>query len=834
MDTLIQDIRYGIKQLWKSKGVTIVAIVSLAIGIGANSAIFSIVNSILLRPRPVATPEQLVEIYTGDRNHPYHSTSYPSYLDFRDRGEVFSGLAAYGIRQFKLDHGNQVEQVWGEAVTGNYFDVLGVPAFKGRTFLSEEDQVSRRNPVAVIAYSLWQRRFNSDPELIGKNIVINDQQLTVVGIAPRQYTGMTGGLASEIWVPLMMTPALDPRMGERLLTSRGNRWLIIVGRLKPDATIAQARARLDLLAEELRVAHPKEWNESPTRQLSVSILPESETRIHPQAREFVYAIVALLFVVVNLVLLIACMNLASMLLARAVARRNEIAVRLALGASRVRIIRQLLTESVLLSILAGVAGVLLAVWLLDLIMAFMPALPEGIRVALDLRLDWRVVVYTMAFSTVTGLLFGLAPALRSSKAEVSSVLKDDSTLLTARFRRSRLRTSLVVGQVAFSLLLLIGAGLIWRSLEKIRPTRLGFTTDNILVAPVGLDEVRYDQLKSQEFYRNLSERVAGLPGVEAVSLVDTVPGGALGSTRRGTEIEGYKRQPGESLEIEASIVGPRYFTNMKVPFTQGRDFDERDREGAPCVAIVNEAFTQRYFGGASPLGKQLAKYSGRTTQKQMCEIVGVIRDNQWQTLQEEVRPFFALALQQSDERRMVLMVHASGAPQSLIAPVRQIIRELDRTIPVSDVQPLQEYFSAALYPFRLFGVLIAACGLTALLLATIGIYGLISYSVAQRTRELGIRIALGAPQSGILKLVLRQGMALVVYGLAGGLLLGFALTRVLTSSVFEGTLLFGVSTTDAVTFAGVTILLAFVALVACYIPALRATRVDPVVALRRE
>ncbi|HEX5889842.1 MAG TPA: ABC transporter permease [Pyrinomonadaceae bacterium] len=832
MDTLIQDIRYGLKQLWKSKGVTIVAIVSLAVGIGANSVIFSVVNSFLLRPRAVSAPEQLVQLYTGDHNQPYQTSSYPTYQDFRDRNEVFSGLAAYGVEQFKLDDGNQVEQVWGEFVTGNYFDVLGVSAVKGRTFLPEEDAVPKRNPVVVIGHSLWQRRFNSDPGLVGKTIGINNQPLTVIGIAPPKYNGMFGGIAAEVWVPLMMTPLVDQRRGERALTSRGNRWLTFVGRLKPDTTIAQARARFELITKEMREAHPEEWR-TPKRELTTYVMSESETRVHPGAREMVWAIAAALFVTVNLVLLIACINLASMLLARAVARRNEIAVRLALGARRSRIVRQLLTESVLLALVAGAVGLLLAVWLLDLAMAFMPALPEGIRVAIDLRLDWRVLVYTVSFATVTGLLFGLVPALHSSKAEVATVLKDDSSLFSGRYRKSRIRMSLVVAQVAFSLLLLIGAGLVWRSLEKIRPTRVGFTTDNILLAPVALDENRYDRVKTQEFYRNLSERVAALPGVQAVSLVNEIPGGVLGGSRRGTDIEGYKRQPGESSEIDAVLAGPRYFTNMQVPFVQGRDFDERDRDGAPCVAIVNEAFTTTYFGGASPLGKHLSRYTGRENQKEQCEIVGVIRDNAWHVVHEP-RPFFAMALQQSSTKRAMLMVNASVDAGSLTTPVRQVIRDLDRTIPVADVQTLPEFFSFMLYPFRMLGAVMAACGLMVLLLASIGIYGIVSYSVAQRTREVGIRIALGASQNDILKLIVRQAMLLVLIGLAAGLVLALVLMRVVASVAAEAEILFGVSTTDSLTFAAVTILLALVALLACYLPALRATRVDPVVALRYE
>jgi predicted permease len=485
--------------------------------------------------------------------------------------------------------------------------------------------------------------------------------------------------------------------------------------------------------------------------------------------------------------------------------------------------------------MAGAVGVVVAVWMLDLILAFMPAFPEGFRLALNIQLDWRVLLYTIGFSTITGILFGLAPALHSSRADVSTVLKDDASAVTSGRRTSRMRATPVVVQVAFSLLLLIGAGLVLRSLEKVRPTRLGFSSDNVLVASLDLDQARYDRASSQAFYRQLSDRVSSLPGVRAVSLVEGMPGGFL-SPRRSTEIEGYQPGPGESLEIDASFVGPHYFTNRNVPVVQGRDFDDRDRDGAPCVVIVNEAFARRYFPAIdAPLGKHLAKFEqGVTPSKQMCEIVGVIRDNQWQSLQTVVRPFYALAVLQSDRRRMSLLVNTEGDPATQIRTVRRTILELDPRMPVTDVQTLLEYFSATAYPFRLLGLVMGACGVMALVLATVGIYGVVSYSVARRTREVGIRIALGALPREILKTVVGQGMALVAWGLMLGLILSFALTRVLTSSLFDTEMLFGVSATEALTFAAATLLLAFVALVACGLPALRATKVDPIEALRYE
>jgi len=837
---LTKDVRYGVRTLRKNPAFTVVAIVSLTIGIGANTAIFSIFNSLLLRPRPIADPERIVELYTGERGQSVEGTSYPSYLDFRDRSGIFTGLAAYGIRQYRLSDATNVEQIWGELVSANYFDVLGVPLAAGRGFLAAENDAPGRNPVVVVSHGLWRRRFNGAPDLVGRTIFLNGHQLTVVGIAPPQYSGGIRGLASEVWVPIMMGPQLEPRHSEGLLTRR-SRWLVSIGRLKPNVSLAQARARFEVFSRELQAAHPEEWSSvrpetGRVRELFVTVFSERETRLPPGMLEGAYGAAALLFVVVNLVLAVACMNLAGMLLARAQSRRKEIAIRLAIGASRQRIIRQLVTESLLLSLVAGAAGLVLATWLVGALLAFAPPLPEGIRVAVDLRLEWRVFAYAAGFSTLTGILFGLAPALHSSRTEVSTVLKNDVTAFTPVHRRGRSRTALVVGQLALSLLLLIGAALLLRSMENVRPTRLGFTSDNVVVAWINLnDGVGYDLPRTQAFYRDLIERTSALPGVQSASLVDTIPGGFMSGQRRGTEIEGHQAAPGEDLQLDAASVGPRYFTNLRIPIVAGRDFDDRDREGAPCVAIVNEVFARRYFAGQSPLGKHLVKFeSFRKPSRTECAIAGVVRDHDWQSLRQDARPFFWTASQQSMRHRMLLLVHTDGDPTAQIAAVRQTIRAIDPGIPVADIQPLRGFFAAMAYPFQLVAIVLAACGALALLLATLGIYGIFSYSVAQRTREVGIRKALGAAGTDILKKVVGEGMAVVAAGLAIGLLLSVALTRVLQSTLFDTGLLFGVEATDPLTFAGVTLLLAAVAAVACFIPAQRAARVDPMVALRYE
>jgi predicted permease len=837
MSILLQDMRYAIRTLLKKPGFAVIAVVTLAAGIGANTAVFSIVNALLFRPRPVAQPERLVELYVGDAGHPYHNGSYQDFLLFREQTEIFSGLAAYSVEQFKLGGAEDVEQVWGETVSGNYFELLGVRAERGRTFLPEEDQNPGTHPVAVISHGLWERRFGSDPSVVGRTITLNRQPLTVIGVAPPQYTGMIRGLAVEVWVPLMMAPRMTPEYGLARLDSRGNSWLFMVGRLRPEATLEQARARFDLISAQLRQAYPEHWREkrggsNEVRDKFVSVLPESETRIHPQAYSSAYAAIALILVMINLVMLIACMNLAGLLLARALGRRREIAVRLALGAGRGRIVRQLLTESVLLALAAGAAGTLLAMWLTNLLLAFIPTLPEGIRLAIDLQIDWRVLACTFAFSLFVGVLFGLVPALQISRPDVVSTLKEGADVFAGGRSQSRLRNGLIVAQVALALLLLTGVGLAVRSLQNIGPTRLGFDSVDLVVAPLTLER-QYDRARSQQFYRQLSEQTLALPGVRTVSFVDVPPGGLLGRQRSSVGIEGYAPSAGESMEIDYNTIGAGYLAAMNIPLVQGREFDERDRDGAPCVAVVNESFERRYFAGGRALGRHLTKFESATARRS-CEVVGVVRDDKVQTLQKEPLPWFAFPLQQSHAARMQMLVHTAGAPERLVPAVRRAVQSLDQNIPVNDVLTLNDTFEPFLFMYRLFGIIVGACGGLALLLASLGIYGTVAYVVAQRTREIGIRLALGATDQDILGLVIRQGMLRVAYGLGLGLLLALGLTRVLDSSIFGADLLYGVSANDPLTYVLVGAGLLAVTLLACYIPARVATKVDPLVALRHE
>ena len=836
-----KDVGYGLRSLGRTPSFSAIAILSLALGIGANTALFSLVNSFLLRAPAVTNPDELAQIYSGERRSPYEGMSYPSYLDVRDQNQVFADVAAYGIRQFKLSDPGDLELIWGEAVSANYFSLLGVPAHAGQLFTKAagNERVPGSYPAIVISHGLWKRRFNSDPSLIGKTVRINNQPLTVIGVAPPEFTGLWRGLSTEIWIPVTMLSVVEAPNGADLVTHRNSRWLILIGRKRSDVPLDQIKARFDLLSTELQASQPDEWNDpqapgEPPRKLFLTVVPENKSRIHPQMQEDSVAIVAGLFATVNVVLAIACINLAGMLLARGVARRKEMAIRLALGAGRFRLIRQLVTESVVLSLIAGACGALFTIWAMQALVAFMPALPEGFRIAIDLSPDWKVFAFAIAFSTLTGIVFGLAPAMRASRANVGPVLKDDGSAIAGGHRQSRSRMILVVAQVSLSVLMLVFAGLVLRSLNNLRPTSLGFSSEKMLVVPITLDEDKYDRQSTQTFYRDLTERISAVPGVQNVSMVGHLPGGFLGSTRRGTEIEGYTPADGERMEIENAIVGPRYFTAMNVPIVSGRDIDTRDREGAHCVAVINEAFARRYFASVpSPLGKHVANGLSAAG-KQWCEIVGVIRDDRFQALEPTPKPFFALSVYQMERYRMAVLVATAGDPASLTAPVGRIVRGLDPTLPLQDILPLTDTFSAALYPFRLLGIILGACGGMALLLATVGIYGIVSYSVAQRTREVGIRVALGALKSDVLKMILAQGLRVVAAGLVIGLIMSAAVTQLLGAELSETGMFFGIGATDAVTFGGVAILLTAVAGLACYAPARRATKVDPIKALRSE
>ncbi len=825
MKTIWQDLRYGVRMLLKNRGVTLIAVLSLALGIGANTSVFSIVNGLLFRPlRGVEAPAQLAALYTSDYSGPlYGASSYPDYLEFRDRTNAFDGLLAHTIRPMSLSEGGgEAERVLSAVVTGNYFEVLGVRALAGRTFTRGEDETPAAPPVAVISHNLWQRRFGSDPALVGKTLVLSGQLFTVVGITPPDFTGTIIGIAPDLFVPVNMhARALGEARG---LEERGNRSLFVMGRLKPGVGLDQAQANLDVLASNLKEAYREQWTNLRGEGRRVTLLPESASRVPPQISTPVFGVVGLLTGVVVFVLLIACANVANLLLARAAARRKEIGIRIALGASRKRLVQQLLTESVLLALVGGAAGLLASLWAIDLLVSYAPT-TAPVPLALDFAPDLRVLAFAFGLSILTGVLFGLAPALQATQSNVLPALKDESLAAGRAPRRFGLRNLLVAAQVASSLVLLIGAGLFLRSLQNAQSIDPGFRTDNVLVMTPEIKIQGYDETKARDFYRRLLERTEGLPGVRSATLAEVLPL-SFNSQRSGIYVEGYERRPGEEMEVDVNRVGTRYFETMGIDLILGRDFTPGDREGAPGVVIVNESFARRFYrGDQNPLGKRIS-VSGR--EGPLMEIVGVARDTKYNTLGEAPLPYFYLPHGQHPSTEMSLLANTYADPRALLGAVRGEIRALDRDLPVSNAQTLNENLGGALLLPRLGAALLGVFGLLALLLASVGLFGVMSYSVSRRTREIGIRLALGAQTSDVLKLVLVESLGLVLSGVVLGLIIAFAITRVLAS------LLYGVSPVDPVTFAGVVTLLVAVAMLASYIPARRASKVDPMVALRYE
>jgi predicted permease len=818
MGNLWQDVRYGVRRLWKTPGFTLVAVVSLALGIGANTAIFSLVDTVLLRPLPVSEPQQLAEVFgTMHRGADYTTTSYPNYKDYRDRNQVFSGLLAYRFAPMSLSSGGTSAggtnaRVWGFLVSGNYFDVLGVKPALGRGFLPEEDETPGARPVAVLSYGCWQSRFGGARDIVGRSVTINGQPFTVVGVTPQGFIGTEVAYSSEIFVPMMMAKQVEP--GSNWLDERRDNNLFVLGRLKPDVTREQAEASLKILADELA----REYPDADAGQ-GVRLLPPG--LLIPSIRDSVITFSAVLMGVVGLVLLLACVNLANLLLARATERRKEVAIRLALGASRFRLMRQLVTEAVVLSLAGGAAGLLLASWVNGLVNSI--KLPTDVALFFDLRTDWRVLAFTLAVSVATGVLFSLLPALQSSKPDVVPALKDEGSM--GGFRRSRLRNALVVAQVALSLVLLVCAGLIVRGLQAARAMRPGFNPDHAVELSFDLGLQGYDEQRGRAFEKDLVERVRALPGIRSAALTNSVP---LGLDYNSTSVYAEGQPFTNSSDLPVAIpftVGTDYFKTMETPILGGRDFDADDDKKESRVAVVNETFARKLWPGEDAIGKRF-NFSGPG--QPFWTVIGVAGDGKYNTLGEEQQPAYYSPLLRDYNAGVTLVARVEGDPQASIAAIRREVQRLDPTLPLFGVKTLEEHMQLPLFPARMAAIVLGSFGVMALLLAAIGIYGVMSYVVAGRTREIGLRMALGADQRSVLRLVVGQGLMLAVVGLLLGALVAFAAARLLTG------LLYGVSPGDPLTFAAVALLLAGVALVACYVPARRAAKVDPMVALRYE
>ena len=815
-DEMFQDLRYGVRMLLKHKSFTAVAILSLALGIGANTAIFSLINTMMLRPLPIERPEQVMALNNVSANRGmFTNFSYLNYQDLRSRNDVFTELFAYRITPLSVSHDGINERRWGYQVSGNYFAALGVRAAIGRFISPDDDRIRGAHPVVVIGHQYWQQSFGGAPDTVGKELIANGSRYTIIGVAPQGFLGTEIASAAELWFPLAMQSQLE--VGSNWLDQRGAETLFVQGRLKSGVSSAQAQIALGALAEQLEREFPDDNSGKRIRLSPPGLFGET-------MRGNLLGFTGLLMAVVGLVLLLACINLANLLLARAAERRREIAVRLALGASRFRLIRQLLTESLLLAVGGGLLGLLPALWLLDMLRAF--KLPPNVPVFFAIQVDYRVYLFTFFLSLATGVLFGLLPAWQATKGNLVPALKDEGAS-SNQWRSARggwLKNGLIVLQIALSLVLLVGGGLMVRALRQANTLQLGFEPQRAAELSFDLRLQGYESAKRKAFLQSLMERVGGLPGVQAAGMADLLPVD-LHFSRAGVYVAGQAVERNARVpSAMVSSVSPGYFPAMGTRLLQGREFTAQDDENSAQVAIVNESFARRFFPNESALGRQFSLGDAEAPKMQ---IVGIVEDGKYANLNDDGRPYVARSLWQSRIGSTSVVVRTTGDLPALMAVVRREIQQLDPYLPVS-ANTLVEKLSLPLLPARMVASILGGFGILALALAAIGIYGVMSYAVTQRTHEIGIRMALGAQKADVLKLVIGHGLELTLLGVGLGLAAALGLTRLMK------TLLFGVSATDPLTFAGIASLLTVVTLLACYLPARRATQVDPLVALRHE
>ena len=811
METLLQDIRFGFRQLMKQPGFAVLAIISMALGIGANTSIFSLVDTALLRPLAVKEPSQLLELYgTLQNGAEWSLQSYPNYKEYRDRNTVFSGLCVYRVVVSSLTVNNSSQRVWGYLVSGNYFDVLGVKPILGRSFLPEEDQTPGSHPVAVISYNCWQRRFSGDPAVVGKTVQFNTRPFTIIGVAPKGFIGTEVAYDPEMFVPVMMAKTIEP--GSTWLEKRDSNNLFTVGRLKPGVSFAQAKVALETLSAKLAQDYPE--------NVGFGIRLGKPGLFIPDIANSVFAFTALLAAVGALVILLACVNLANLLLARATERRREIAVRLAIGASRRRLVRQLLTESLLISLSGGAAGVLLSAAINGAVRSI--RLPSDITLLFDLRTDWRVLTFALLLSIATGILFSLIPALQSSRTQLVPALKDESSM--AGFRRSRMRNFLVIAQISLSLVLLISAGLIVRGLQAAQKMRPGFNPENAVAISFDVSLQGYDEERGRAFQKRVLERARALPQIEIAALTDNLPLG-LNYNSSGIYIEGTEFTGASNLPIAIPIdSGPGYFDAMGIPL-RGRDFRDDENKKENRVAIVNETFAKKFLKGQDPIGK---RFNWHGPKDPFFEIIGTVPDGKYNSLGEDAKPAVYTPFYRDYTGMVTLVARTHSDPRQVLNALRAEVKKLDPSISIYAAKTLKEHLGTSLFPARMAAIALGSFGVLALILAAVGIYGVMSHVVAGRTREIGLRMALGAQLSDVQKLILKQGMFLAAIGSVCGLVIAFGGARMMKS------LLYGISTSDPITFASVALLLFGIAFLACWVPARRASRVEPMIALRTE
>lgn len=816
MRTLIQDLRYGFRISLKKPGSAVVAVLTLAVGIAATSTVFTWIDGTLLRPiQGVADADRLTSFETLAPDGRAMTTSYEDYRDYRDHLKLVSGIALFRPNVFSLGQENHPMRVFGELVSGNYFAVLGVKAALGRTFSPDEfGDNEGAYPVAVIGHGLWQSVFNSDPRIVGQTIQVNRQPLTVVGVAPANFYGGIAGLAEQIWVPATMAVRLNA-MPDWMLKDRNSRMFLGIARLGPGVALAQARAELAAVASQLAKMYP-----NPDHGLSAGLFPMWQG--HFGAQSLLLAPLEFLMAVCCVVLLIVCANVANLQLARAMGRQQEFSIRLAVGAGRRRLIRQLLTESLLLAALGTLAGALLAAWTSQALGYMTP--PTNMPVALHADLNGNILLFTAVVGLVACLASGIAAALHAASVDLNLTIKEGGRGTTGSKGSHRVRGLLVASEVALALVALVSAGLFARSFEIARKLDPGLNPEHVVVSHLQLGTAGYSVAERRLFCEGLRERLEAQPGIEAVSYADTVPQGFDCCSWEPVKVQGYLPDPGENMNIDRNIIAPGYFRLLGIPLLEGRDFTAQDQEKTEQVMIVSQTFAHRYFGGGEAIGRKVYGWG------QWFTVVGVAGDSKYHTPNENTEPFLYVPFRQiyRADMAIALYVKAAGSTNQTVAMMRREVRALDPELDLYDPMPLRDFIQASLFPQKMGASLLALLGAVAMLLAAIGLYSVMAYSISQRTHEIGVRIALGARPADVRRMMVRQGMEMAGMGLAAGVLAALALTRAAAG------LLVKVSPSDPAVFAAATLFLAGVALVASYVPAVRATRIDPNQALREQ
>ncbi len=815
---LLTDVVYAFRQIRKNPGFAVVVVITLALGIGANSAIFSLLDGVMLRPLPVDHPEQLFGVAVSDAHTEYpHGFSYRDFLDYREMKDALAGLTLYTPEQVAVTRAGQSEVAWAVACSAEYFDVVRVPPYLGRTFTADEGGNPGAPSTAVLAYDYWQRRFGGDRSVIGSSINLNGVPTTVIGISPKGFVGLESIYTPELYVPIVQQAAQRAN-GKVFLEDRNQHGSRIWARVKPGVGPQQLEAAFNVRSEQLGKEYP-----ATNKNVKVRVFPSWEARFEAGTGALLKPVAMILFAVVGMVLLIACANVANLLLARATGVQREVAVRMALGASRNRLVRQFLVESIVLSLLGAIAASLMAYWSAATISGVRPI--PGTPVGFNIQVDARVLIVTGLVALVTAILFGLIPALRATRPDLVPALKGEESTAAAMGRRFGLRNILVVAQVALSIVLLVSAGLFLRSLRMGQQTDLGIRKDGALVASIDVSLRNYDETRGRGYYRDLLARVRALPGVESATLAGPPP---LDYNTGFSEvfIEGRQVAPErEKLGMMTSRVEPGYFEVMGTRLLEGRSFTEGDEQNAPRVAIVNQHMAQTYWPGQSAIGKRI-RLSKRDAEP--VEIVGVAQNGKYRLYFEPPLDYLYLPLRQSYRSSASIIAVTKGDPATLAGPIRREAAALDPDLPLFAVRTMKEFVDGRFALPVLFSSLLTVFGTVGLTLAAVGIYGVMAYSVSRRTREIGVRMALGAPPQKVLGLVLTQGLNLTLVGLGVGLVAALGAGRLLNA------LLYGVSGSDPLTFGGIALMLAAVALLACYLPARRAAQVDPLVALRQE